>query len=731
MSKVNLDGAVAAEPSSTHPKEARKNMRTNRPLIQNVYLIWLDGNIDESTSDHHDTMTNLRHAMNTVQTFTDGEQCIEFLNDIVDEKACMIISSYLGRRIVPRIHHLSQVDSIFILCGNKNNHEGWTKDWSKIKGIFTEFEPICDALKQAAQQCEQNAMPISILGSLDGLNDQHLNGLEPSLIYTQIIKEILLSLTFEQQHIDEFIKRCRELLVDNSTELKNVDLLAQKYHQHTPIWWYTYECFLYPMINRAFRIMDVDLIIKLGFFIKDLHHHIEQLHREQFSTDDSKQQFIVYRGQGVEREVFEKIVASKGGLLSFNCFLVTSKNFQTSLDFAQRAESNSQLIGVLFVMNIDPAESSSPFASVIDVGYFGKLEDEVLFSMHTIFRIGEITPLDDECRLVQVELNLTSDQNSDLRPLIDHIRDETFPDAEGWYRLGQALWARGEPAKAQQVYEILLRTESNENAKASIYDQLGTIKAQAGEYLEAIVYYEKSIAMQGKQVPCDDQNLANAYNNIGLVYFNMGDYSKAISAHERALTIRQQSLPPIHPSLANSHNNIGLVYFNMGDYPKALSSHEQALAMKQQSLPSTHPSLANSYNNVGLVYFSMDDYPKALSSYEQALTIQLKSLPPTHPDLASSYNNIGNVYYNMGDYHKVLTFYEKALVIKQQSFPPTHPSLANSYNNIGLTHEKMENYSEARSCFQHAVGIGKHSLPPNHPDLQTWKKNLARIKEKL
>src|SRR4051812_3831162 len=53
------------------------------------------------------------------------------------------------------------------------------------------------------------------------------------------------------------------------SELKNVDKLQEKYRDETPIWWYTYECFLYLMLNRGLRTMDTDIIIKTGFFIND------------------------------------------------------------------------------------------------------------------------------------------------------------------------------------------------------------------------------------------------------------------------------------------------------------------------------------------------------------------------------------------------------------------------------------------------------------------------------
>ena len=583
-------------PPSTHRKDASgRRGRIDVHMTQNVLLIWLDASIDKNSSDYQDTINHLRRTVNTIQIFTDSQECLHFLEDLADEKACMIISGSLGQLMVPLLHNLSQVDSIFIFCGNKKFHEEWAKDWSKIKGVDTDIGPICEALTQAAQQCEQNAISMSIMG---GGEEKSADRLDPSFMYTQLMKEIFLTINFEQQHIDKFIKHCCEALGENTNQLKYVDQLAHQYRQKTPIWWYTSECLLYPMLNRAFRLMDANVMVKMGFFIGDLHRHIEELHQQQFGGRSSQQQFTVYRGQGMDKEAYNKMVANKDGLISFNSFLTTSKVRSTSLKFAQRALANDQMVGVLFVMDIDPARSSTPFASIVDVGYFGKKEDEVLFSMNSIFRIGEITPVDGNTHLVQVQLNLTSDKDNDLRELIDCVRKETFRDDGGWFRLGQVLWQMGESAEAARVYEILLRQETKESTKGPICHQLGLMKQQQGDYPEAIAYYEKSIKIEEKQIPRNDLSLASSYNNIGGVYRSMGDYPKALSSHEKALAIRQQSLPPTHPSLASSYNNMGLVHENMGNYSKAHSYFERAVDIGERSLPANHPILQKRRDNL-------------------------------------------------------------------------------------------------------------------------------------
>jgi hypothetical protein len=151
-------------------------------------------------------------------------------------------------------------------------------------------------------ESDHNSISISFVKSRDEGSNQNLDQLDQSFMYAQILKEILITIDFEQIHIDEFLTYCREQLAGNTIELKNVEKIEKEYHHHQPIWWYTYDCFLYSMLNRALRTMEVDLIIKMGFFVRDLHNHITAHHSEQYRGSDHSASFIVYRGQGLSRQ---------------------------------------------------------------------------------------------------------------------------------------------------------------------------------------------------------------------------------------------------------------------------------------------------------------------------------------------------------------------------------------------------------------------------------------------
>ena len=601
-------------------------------------------------------------------------------------------------------------------------------EWSKIKGIFTDIAPIYEVLKVAAQKCEHNAIKMSFMatkGSCDG-TQKKLDRLDCSFMYTQILKNILLTITFEPKHIQEFIEHCREQFADVPTRLVIVAELKKKYRKETPVWWYSRESFLYPMLNTALRLMDVNVMIKMGFFITDLHRQIDQLHKEQFPDRHSSITFSVYRGQGLSKKDFEQMNQTKGGLMAFNSFLSTSKVRDVSLQFADSVLSNPDLVGILFVMSISPSQSTTPFASINDISYFKDAEDEVLFSMHSVFRICDIKSMNGNDRLHQVDLALTSDDDKDLRALTDRL-DEEMKESTGWDRLGYLLLTMQQPKEVEQIYQFLLEQPSNEIDRATFYHRLGVAKYNQGEYEEALALHHKSLTIRQKLLPPTHRDLAMSYNNIGNLYSDIGDYLKALSYYEKALAIRQQSFSPTHPDLAMPYNNIGNVYSKMGDYSKALSYYEKALEIDKTTLPPAHPDLAKSYNNIGAMYSEMGDCSKALSYHEKALAIRQQLLPPAHPDLSHSYGNIGGVYSNMGDYSKALSYYEKALAIRQQSLPLAHPDLAHSYNNIGGVYSNMGDYSKALSYYEKALAIRQQSLPPAHPDLSHSYGNIGGV----
>ena len=132
---------------------------------------------------------------------------------------------------------------------------------------------------------------------------------------------------------------------------------------------------------------------------------------------------------------FKKLKKNVGNLLSFNNLLSTSTSRDVSVRFAERSLRNDDQVAVLFEMHIDPGIRSTPFASLGGISYY-PAEGEVLFSMHSVFRIREIEHMHN--RIWHVQLTLTSDADPQLRALTDFMRQE-IRGPNAMHRLGSYM----------------------------------------------------------------------------------------------------------------------------------------------------------------------------------------------------------------------------------------------------------------------------------------------------
>ncbi|CAF3133069.1 unnamed protein product, partial [Rotaria sp. Silwood2] len=709
-------------------KRDRRHRVPAQEIVQNYLLIWLDEKIDRSTDDFRNSIRQLRRTVNTIEVFHDTDECIGYMSQLQNENSFLIIAGSLCESVVPRIHNMTQLYSIYVLCQKKAKYEEWAKNWSKVKDIFVEIDSICESVRQTARECDEDSIVIS-------------NQIEPSFMYTQLFKEIILEIDFdEQKEINDLVEYAGKKYADNEKELKVIDEFAQKYQGHLggnnqPISWYTRECFMYHMVNKALCTLQVETLLKMGMFIRDLHQNIQKLHSEQFyqiQNDSSITTLIVYRGKTMMEEDFKEKI-KQGVLMSFNNFLSTSEERNVAMGFIskglKKSTPDNNKIGVLFKMKIDRSISSASFARIDDISHF-ETEKEVLFSTHTVFRIQHITEIrmmdTDAKKIWQVELTLTNGSDDEqLSALTEKIREEIT--GTGWQTMGCLLWKLGANDKAEEVYKMLLAQASNQSDKAYCYNELGLIKTDQGDYQNAVEFLKKTLDIYEQTLTPNHPDLATSYNNIGWVYNNMGEYSKALSSYERSLEIRKIALPPTHSDFAQSYNNIGLVYNNMGEYSKALEFHEKAYKIREKTLPPSHPDLATSLDNIGGVYSNRGEYSKALSSYERSLEIRKIALPPTHSDSAQSYNNIGLVHNNMGEYSKALEFYEKSHQIYEKALSPNHPDFATVFSNIGLVHNNMGEYSKALEFYEKSHQIYEKALPPNHPHLATVFSNIGLV----
>ena len=70
---ISSEIAAATSINKTHSTRPRRVR-----IVQNFTLLWLDSNIDEHDADFKNSLTQLRRIVNTINTFTNPDQCVSF-----------------------------------------------------------------------------------------------------------------------------------------------------------------------------------------------------------------------------------------------------------------------------------------------------------------------------------------------------------------------------------------------------------------------------------------------------------------------------------------------------------------------------------------------------------------------------------------------------------------------------------------------------------------------------
>jgi tetratricopeptide (TPR) repeat protein len=692
-------------------------------ILPYCFVVCLSLKPNELDASCYKSITQLRSICSTIELFTDSTQCVVFLEKTKYTTISLIVSDVLSEQIVPVVQELSQLNTIYLLCSHELKCEQPVKEWRKVKGVFNQIGFIYHEIKQGKQQMKKDVTPISILLPT---SDNDMNRLNQSFMYSQLLKEILLSMNHDDKAKQTFIELCRVLNNDNEQQRLHMDKFEREYDLHSPIWWYTKESFIFSTLNRALRTQDNDVVMKMGYFIRDLHRQLEQLHVE--SNDPIPP--IVYRGTGLLNSDFDKLKERKGCVLSFNNFLSTSTDEEVAKMFAESAGDDPTLTAVVFTMKIDPAVSSTPFALVEKVGHFSAVEKEIFFAMHTVFRIDKVDQVDD--RLWKVDLSLTQDTDEQLTRITEHIRKETR-GSTGSHRLGQLMIKVGLLDKAEEIYRTLEKTTFDHNWRelAHIHHTLGYINFIKGAVSNALSHNRRSLDIKLAHLTPDDPELSPAYNNIGSILCNQNNLNSAKEYYERALNIVLRSPQPDRDQIATAFNNISQVYELMGNYSDAHSYCQKALEMKKTYLPREHPSLANTCNSIGSVLYSEGNFDDAVSYFKRALVIQDRYLPPDHLSFITTYNNIGAAYRAMGDHSSALSYYTKASEVHDKSISTNHQSRSVLHNNIGDIHQEMGNYSAALSWYLKALESLENSLLPLHPLMAIIYGNIGSVHQAM
>ncbi|CAF3371565.1 unnamed protein product [Rotaria sp. Silwood2] len=630
-----------------------------------------------------------------------------------------------------------------------------------------------DTTSSAILDAESEFTSFNAIDSSKIRNSTINNKQDSSDMWFKIFIEVLLRMNpmltiYTKQCLIDY---CESLDINNEDDKKIIDEIKMESDpSEQAVRWYTSHTFLYKKLNICLRKFQIDDIFNLQYFIVSLHNQLKKLHAEQL---EEKQllTLTVYRGEQLTPDHLARIEQNKGGLLTMNRFVSTSRHFAQAKSYAKLAKSNR--VGVIFEILIDCKRSTQPFADISKLSVY-PLEEEILFSVATVFRIKSIHEKENICCIT---LLLSNDVDEEHEELTEFIMKEKLHDTTNLSHLIQLMMymddfqralqycnmvAQWSPARINKdgVLEVtmmlspldigtnlynkgqaynglgcidealecleqannmwLLVLEPNDEHFSKLYSSLGSTYRMKAKYEVAVQFFKKSIEnYESRDALLNNAGASVVYCNMGLTYTDMNDYPNALTYLMKAIEI-QETLPKNHYDLAASYHNIAIVYSRIGELKRAIEYFEKTREIFTVIYEENHPRFGVLYNCMGKAYYRLGDSKTCIEYYKTALRIQTNVLTTSRYSdivLSDTYNNLGEAYASINDLQTALGYQKEAEKLKERSLPYNHTSLIETYNSISSIYRAMKDYSNALSYHHRALEILEKTVLSDHEQL--------------
>ncbi|CAF0992895.1 unnamed protein product [Rotaria sordida] len=666
---------------------AIKHVRRDNTKPYTYPLIWLD-NLVNTSPKYINGQKLIRSSIDHLKTFENIKKCEEYIRSISqDERIIFIVGDRLAREIIPHIHELRQISSIYIYCSDKLINEKWTKKYKKIKDIGKQFNQLVDKIRvERSKRCENQVNePLSIsMFQTNTYHEQSNNTFNDHFIYSQLLIHTLLQLKPTKADKKKLIVLCKKKYNKIHNELKFIQEFHDNYSSDKALYWYTKDSFIYRMLNKALRTQNIDLLFFFRFFIHDIQHAIIK--------NQCTSPIRVYRSQLITKEEINLLKNSIGRLISINSFLSTTISRELAISYLNQSSSSStnDLEQVLFEIDAKPFNNSTKSFCFIKSNSSSQQMEEVLFTLGSIFRLINIHHQSDGLWIIR--LSLCQDNDQQLNKIFQSFKTTENKERINILSFGNFLRKIGKLNEAEKYFTRLLNELSdNYQIIADCYYVLGCIAMEKNIYDRSLKLHQKSLEIKLKILKENDLSIADSYNIIGRIYFKKSDYKQAFSSYYQALIITIQTNGENNLNVALCYTNLGGIYQKQENYIDALECHQKALAIRQENLSVDQPDLGISHNNIAIIYICRSQYDLALEHYNISLKILQNTLHPLHPEIAVSYCGLGLIYEQKDQLEKALSYYNKTAIIYHQVLSSIHPDVIRIEQHIQRISSKLNN----------------------------------------
>ena len=686
---------------------------------ENTIITWFNDSQMGNSDDIQTVKDQLgENNVGILFIFDDVDECVDFINDVKDNRIILIIGPSTGAKILRRVLDVSQIQVVFLVCSNHAMRPIWATECRPLRCITVNSTSV---YQQIEIFIANHTVGIDILDS--SIISTNQNKFDARFVYCQILKYVLTGMIYSNDDTNDMIEFFRNKFKHQPITLKSIEEFGKHYEPNKAIWFYTNYIFLYKTVNSALRTFDIRALYAMRVFLKDLHLQIARLH----VTTQIIAVLKLYRGVVMPTTDFEKIKDKTGKLLSFNDFLSTSKNQDVALMFASSSLLNE--IAVIFEITIDPSMLTDvAFSSIQGMSQYGD-EEEYLFTTGSIFRIESIGRQDENSRWC-IHLTLTADDDPETTELIKYMQSKfKYPNIDS---LSILLEYMGQHDVTIDIINTCINSCKNKSTLPKLYIMLGGVYMELGNFQSALeafqLFHEVSNHLDESECNMTLTAIATLSN-----HFIHGNFDLALSDIE---AMKQNILfddPTRYLDILKSE-----ILLRQGLYKDVFEYQNEACNRSIETLPALHPSRIMYFLKLSVNFTMANQSDDVSLIIKQARKFQKHALPPGHflqelldasdeSDKDNKYDDLPFEYSidNLSEYmtplklntvcpqliaankcDEALLILNQYIKLHEERSTIRHFDLGTAYEFRGTCHKKKGNLIEALNDFKQSYEIG-------------------------
>jgi tetratricopeptide (TPR) repeat protein len=251
----------------------------------------------------------------------------------------------------------------------------------------------------------------------------------------------------------------------------------------------------------------------------------------------------------------------------------------------------------------------------------------------------------------------------------------------------------------------------------------------AGNAEEAVLWYRRVLAEQGRDLAPGHPAIASARDGLARALIAAGQPADAVSLLLQSVSECEQYRGPGHPDTLSARDELAAAYQAAGDVVAASRLLARSLTDRERLDGPRDPRTMAIRDRLAAACLAEGKMKDAVSHYKRVLDDRRKVLGRDHPDTLATGASLAAAYQAAGRMPAAMKLFGQCCADSARVLGPDHPDTLARTADLAYLYRVVGRVDDAETLLREIAARCERILPPGDPLTQAVQQSLASIEE--